>query len=484
MLLRKELIEKNEEKYKPMLEQVNIPDFTKCVAAMANISITDVNDDVICRYLSAWAKNKYDFFVMFGNKLSVDYKMAYEEESNDIDSQDYFLNEIETRFPAYIPWLRAIFDCSYAYKYNKICDDRNVMRTLAQYIEKYLGRDYNDFAGQKITTFLQRELDAPEELLTEIAKVWENRKFEGYITASIDPVDIMLASENPYKWRSCYCLDGGGHSDGCLAAVLDSSSIITYSWNRQGKFKLLGEYDLKNIKYKQKRAFIEFNPERTLMHLNKIYPHKKFSDEFELAWIKTTTQFLNKKIEKMDKEHSLSIIRKYLYGYDEDRFGSSLYYTSDYTNNWTYISYYDVEIECPDGCGDMLPGTDNDEYEWEGDSLIAEEFTEQYEEEYYCDIIHNYCDNYNDEDGCCECRYYREYYAKCENQPDLDCTNPDVEYIDETKYGDFIERYDEEHCKGCPLARLHCHKEKKKEEKTSFTVYEISLDHPNESTWL
>lgn len=484
MLSRKELIEKNDEKYKLMLEQVNIPDFTKCVAAMANISITDVNDEVICRYLSTWAESKYDFFTMFGNKTSVDYRMVYKEETNDVDSQDYILNEIRNRFPVFNPWLEAIFGDSYAYKYNKISENEVDLYAFYTYVEKYLNKDYDSLKGQKITTFLQRELGAPEELLTEIAKIWENRTFNGYITASIDPVDIMLASENPYKWRSCYALDGGGHSDGCLAAVLDNSSIITYTWDKQGKFKLLDEYDLKNIKYKQKRAFIEFNPERTLMHLNKIYPQKNFSDEFENTWIKTVTQFLNKEVTKIEEQSFIRINRVNPYGYSEDRFGASLYRTPDYQESSLDIHYYNNEIECPDGCGDTIPGTDSCEWDWEGDRLIAEEFymeeEEEEEEPYYCPIIEDYCYSYEGDDECHDCALYKEYYTKCENDHSKQCQRPFELYIEEVEDDFFVQEYNEDHCKGCPLAKYHCGgavtEKTITEPRNTTKVYEIPVD--------
>ena len=63
MLIKKELLENVEEQYRPMLKEVSIPDFTKCVAQFSGLHIQDVKDEVIQTYLLTWAKNKYRFFL-------------------------------------------------------------------------------------------------------------------------------------------------------------------------------------------------------------------------------------------------------------------------------------------------------------------------------------------------------------------------------------------------------------------------------------
>ena len=88
--------------------------------------------------------------------------------------------------------------------------------------------------------------------------IFENDTITGTYTISIDPVDMMLASENPYNWQSCYRLETpneASHADGCLAAILDSSSLITYIWDKEGKFNLYN-HDLKCIRYKRIREWI------------------------------------------------------------------------------------------------------------------------------------------------------------------------------------------------------------------------------------
>ncbi len=66
----------------------------------------------------------------------------------------------------------------------------------------------------------------------------KNDKINANFTLSIDPVDIMLSSENPYNWESCYRLEEfyESHSDGCLAGVIEHPTIVTYIWTKEGKY--------------------------------------------------------------------------------------------------------------------------------------------------------------------------------------------------------------------------------------------------------
>lgn len=91
-------------------------------------------------------------------------------------------------------------------------------------------------------------MNAPDELITNVAAIFENQKVKATHTISIDPVDMMLASDNPYNWTSCYRLElerDDSHADGCLAAILDNSSLIAYVWNNEGKFELYENIILK-----------------------------------------------------------------------------------------------------------------------------------------------------------------------------------------------------------------------------------------------
>ena len=72
MLNKKELVKRVDSHLGAMIEQVNIPNFTKCIAQYAGLQIKEVPDSVIEEYLINWAERKHRFFNMLGNKLQLD----------------------------------------------------------------------------------------------------------------------------------------------------------------------------------------------------------------------------------------------------------------------------------------------------------------------------------------------------------------------------------------------------------------------------
>ena len=81
MLLTKNLINGADERYVEMLKSVNIPDFTKCIAEFSGLSMREIDDEMIKEYLLTWAKNKYRFYKMLGDKTRVDNSFVYKSKS-------------------------------------------------------------------------------------------------------------------------------------------------------------------------------------------------------------------------------------------------------------------------------------------------------------------------------------------------------------------------------------------------------------------
>ena len=100
MLLTKNLIENVDEKYIPMLKEVNIPEFTKCIAEFSGLQITQVSDSQIKDYLLTWARNKYRFYKLLGNSLRADREIEYKKMRNDIKAE---VSELGKEFHLYYP---------------------------------------------------------------------------------------------------------------------------------------------------------------------------------------------------------------------------------------------------------------------------------------------------------------------------------------------------------------------------------------------
>lgn len=454
MLMKKELFEGMEEKYIPMLKMVSIPDFTKCIAQYSGIEIKDLSDDIIKKYLQKWAINKFRFFELLGGKLQYDTKIKYVNRNKDIEQE---ILGIANEFPVYSPWILGFENI----ESNKI-DLRDVNYQIKSYIKEYF--PHFSAEGSTLTHFFKSCLNAPDELVTRIGGMFENETVEANYTISIDPVDMMLASENPYKWVSCYRLEldnESSHADGCLAAVLDTSSLITYVWNNEGKFNLYQKYDFKNIRYKRMREWISISPNMTSVHFNEIYPGKDRYDE-ELRKIlrnpveEIIAKFLNKN-NLWIKSNASSCDRDYLYGYGE--FDDYRIWTlkGEEDERW-YV--YNEPIEDPANTGATMPGTDDDnEYEYNGCGLIYDNFCYQ---GVWCDYCDNYC---NDVGECCEyecenCHYWQQEHPNCDltNEP---CEDPDWSYTE-----DGVMESNEDHCHLCPMWKACHQKEEEKAEES------------------
>ena len=219
MLKTVEIIEKIGQDYAEMLKQVNIPDFYKCIAQYSGIEINKLPDEVIIEYLTKWAKNKKYIFDIFDKQLKVDMEIEYNDEERDYEGK---LREIGRKFPALYEWLLSM-----KYFRKNIMEkdplDWHAIRVIEECFPDY------KFNGESITHFFKNKLSAPDELVTELGRIYENLIVNANFTMSIDPVDIMLSSENPYNWGSCYRLETpneSSHADGCLAGVLDGATIV------------------------------------------------------------------------------------------------------------------------------------------------------------------------------------------------------------------------------------------------------------------
>lgn len=457
MLKTKDLIEKLGEDYAPMLRKISIPDFTKCVAQMAGIPIQEVSDKSMEEYLTFWCKNKKRFFDLMGGNTRVDIPFKYIDECRNLEDA---YESLGINYPIYEYWLRE-FETEGT---NKISYREHNYSWKSRMGKLFPGINLE---GMAITSFFKRYLSAPDELVTEIGRIYENGEVDANFTISIDPVDMMLASENPYGWTSCYRLENdfeSSHADGCLAAIIDSDSLITYVWNNEGKFSLYNNYEFKSVRFKRMRMWIAISENCHSVHFNEIYPGKSdYSDGFRKKLRAVVEEYLCNQLGVENKwKHNVwngnsnetcEVHREYPYGYSE--------YSDDYIYNRSEVDAEDIwvynnEIVCPCGCGDYLPGSeyDEDDMEYNGEGHIRENYYT--EERQWCDE----CDEYVDCDGDCRnCETWMRNHPVCELDEDEECDDRDM--YDAENDGDFepwnsnIVRCNPEHCRECPLYRKH-----------------------------
>ena len=405
--------------YKDMIKAVNLPDFYKCIAQFAGLNISEVKDEMIVKYLKIWAKNKYKFFKMLGNKTQLDIPFTYDEMDDD-RANKYF--EIEKQFPVYALWLKGFHEQS-SLKVSAYYLDWGVRASIEKYFPNF------NIEGTAITHFFKKYLQAPDELITAIGRIYENNRIEATFTMSIDPVDIMLASENPYNWCSCYRLETGdregSHADGCMAAVLDSASIISYVWNNHGKFTLYNKFKFTDIRYKRMRMWLAFSSDLKAIHFNDIYPGRSdYKPEFHKQIRGLVEEVVAKHLGEENTWKSnpnrtrYDIERVNPYGYSEYDFERIYMLKSIYdTADGEIIKVFDEKIEDALGEG-FLQGSYPCGGDWNGD--YEDEDSIMYSGDGF--LVRNYEKKHWCERGDCYCEYMTE---------DGECTDPDCCYNEE-----------------------------------------------------
>lgn len=457
MLSRKVLIEKLGEEYKPMIDKISVSDFTKCIAQYSGISIENIKDEIIENYLTLWAKNKKRFFDLFGD-IRVDMDIKYTDESRDYENK---LEELGKKYVIYYHWLK-MFE---SHSKNKI--NRNDLSWSQESIMRSTFPNFN-YDGTSITHFFKEKLNAPDDLVTAIGRVFENATIDAKYTLSIDPVDIMLSSENPYNWTSCYRLENfaDSHADGCLAGVIDKDTVISYIWNNEGEFTLYNLYKFKKIRYKRARITLAINENFTAVHFNTIYPWKRDTGEDFKKLIRDKVETYL--AEKTNKEN---IWRKYNsyedkqmnsyrihgeYGYSE--YDSENVYMLKGEEKYPEFQIYNEAIKCPCGCGEDYMGSyDSDYMEYNGEGHVNENWCEEGCNEEWCD----YADEYVDCDHDCEnCRAYLQAHAHCEiDGEEHACSERDLWQAEQDGDADFddssVIECNPERCAECPFYRQH-----------------------------
>lgn len=486
MLNKKELVRKVDSHLGAMIELVNIPNFTKCIAQYAGLQIKEVPDTMIEEYLITWAENKHRFFNMLGNKLQMDITIDYQNPETGLDAE---VKTLMKEYPAYAPWLNYFR----GQKKNKVEDSYRLSWEAREFIETLFPT--LKIEGTTVTHLFASYLNAPDDLVTAIGRAFEGGVVKGTWTLSIDPVDMMLASENPYDWNSCYrlCADNeASHADGCLAAILDNSSLISYIWSSKGDMQLYS-HTLTDVRWKRIREWIAISPTMMSIHFNNIYPTKhSYGNDFEKQLRSYTEKIVSDYMGVRDSwkhnDGSACCEREYYYGYGE--FSEDYIWChsdSEKNESWTV---YNHSIICPCGCGRYVPGTEDHEYsdyddiQYNGQGLIYENF----EERSWCDYIDDYCSSACDrcEGNCRGCSAWDDAHPYCDiaeegGEGHHECENPDYYY---TNSG-YMEACSG-HCEGCPMWALHhahSYEERMRADEEETTATETVVANRNDAQY-
>lgn len=413
-----------EEKYREMIRKVNLVNFQKCLAMWSNLPIDELDKLTFIEYLRKWASNKYFIYELLGKELKMDFDFKFLKDSDEVYNE---WRNLIRQYPEYGPWLNAFR----RQKENNLRKRNNYDTDEAFYMVNNYFRDKKIDETVSITHFCKRYLKCPDALVTGIGRIYENNEISSFFTISIDPVDIMTASENPYNWDSCYRLDPDYedcHADGCVAALLDKTTFINYVWTREGNLDLYDTYELKNVRLKRMRQFAGVSKDLQNCFFCDIYPTKGYGEEFEKKWREVVEAHLSQYLGKRNYWKKLDEVPERFYeeyGWGEFRVPI---YTLDIENEKRrLIQVYTEPIECLCGCRNTLDGA-------QGSKYLTGGFThENFDRSCWCEYCDDYCP-YGSEDCdeyCCEeCSYWREAHPKCDLDCMTECENPCISVDD------------------------------------------------------
>lgn len=246
-----------------MIKKVDIMRFKKLLSiasGSSKIRPTALDENIVNKYLLEWAKNKYDFYLLFDRNLSIEKQVEI-----DMDEQDMAvkIDDLARSYPQYANLLKGFNSVEFlnneSFGYNRILEE--------VYPEYKRGAKLSKVLGGLITD---------QNFKDSLANVLEDRKIRSNIAISIDPYDYLTMSVNKYGWESCQAIGPGEHAyaTGGGAIMLDNTTLIAY--RHSGKNE---QYSMYNVKFagnsKSWRQLIFVDKEHCSFIAAREYPSEK-----------------------------------------------------------------------------------------------------------------------------------------------------------------------------------------------------------------
>lgn len=215
------------------------------------------SQEVVDKYVQAWAHAKYGIWLAFGRKLTISKEIDIEIS---VEEMEGLRNAFIRQFAKHAPVL-CYFN-SVEFLQNRVGNHREFI----EYIPEYK-------SGMNLTRFLSNYLN-DKELDVELSKLMQAKTIKGHISLSIDPYDYLTTSINQHNWHSCHRIGGGQYGNGSVAYMVDESTIVgfkdngrTYSYTVNG-FKFEGNS-------KAMRQLVHMDQHTCAAIFSRIYPDER-----------------------------------------------------------------------------------------------------------------------------------------------------------------------------------------------------------------
>lgn len=224
--------------------------------------VKNINNDWAKNYLKYWAKAKYRFYKMFGDKLTIETDVQVEKTHQEALN---FLYELIAKFPLYSPMLKGISP-------NALL--KNSISTIDKgLIDQDFFDDIKVKEQMKFTSFIS--LYGNKELDIELSKFYQE-KGNAHLTISINPIDYLTVSINRSNWKSCHNFFIGGYRNACVSYMNDETSLVSYRSSGIVEYK-----KEKNFKWNSKswRQMIYMSQENSAIVFSRQYPNGGENDD-------------------------------------------------------------------------------------------------------------------------------------------------------------------------------------------------------------
>lgn len=185
-----------------------------------------------------WAKNKFNFYSAFGNKLilrSPEKVTFHLDEQTRLNRVEEFLDWLDTSFI----WIEienadlgALYEFVSYYKDNFFNNCTDCVYTAKIFLHKntYEAESISIPKGIKIIKafkYFIKDKNLLYNIQNRASMIIQENKIEGHLCLSIHPLDYLTISENTLGWRSCHALNGD-YRAGNLNYMADNSTIVCY----------------------------------------------------------------------------------------------------------------------------------------------------------------------------------------------------------------------------------------------------------------
>jgi len=199
-----------------MISKVDIHRFKKLLVigtqTCGTFTVDKIKQPKLDFYLQEWARAKYPFYKLFGNKLKIS---SYIDEEVTESMMSTRVNQLQRDFPQYCVLLAHFRNSEF--KSNSIeCSSS----TLERFCQEYQ-------RGTKVTKFLANLLK-DQKFNDALAHMMTDRTVKSPVSVSVDPYDYLTMSVNQHDWDSCHSIVNGSRATGPLSLMIDPTSVVTF----------------------------------------------------------------------------------------------------------------------------------------------------------------------------------------------------------------------------------------------------------------